>query len=125
MQIFLGSNLSFHAILELSKVFFFFQAEDGIRDAQESRGLGDVYKRQLVENKFASLHITMDDILFLISLVIITGTNTATIMLSHFNLIFFYIYSNAIKMIINTKISKIQYIYITRTLLNYVRLEIR
>eukprot|EP00658_Telonema_sp_P-2_P014589 TRINITY_DN15545_c0_g1_i2.p1 TRINITY_DN15545_c0_g1~~TRINITY_DN15545_c0_g1_i2.p1 ORF type:complete len:100 (-),score=13.37 TRINITY_DN15545_c0_g1_i2:66-365(-) len=25
----------------------FFQAEDGIRDAQESRGLGDVYKRQL------------------------------------------------------------------------------
>ena len=28
-------------------LFFFFQAEDGIRDAQESRGLGDVYKRQL------------------------------------------------------------------------------
>eukprot|EP00658_Telonema_sp_P-2_P008745 TRINITY_DN13302_c0_g1_i2.p1 TRINITY_DN13302_c0_g1~~TRINITY_DN13302_c0_g1_i2.p1 ORF type:complete len:335 (-),score=58.18 TRINITY_DN13302_c0_g1_i2:303-1307(-) len=28
--------------------FFFFQAEDGIRDAQESRGLGDVYKRQKV-----------------------------------------------------------------------------
>ena len=27
-------------------MFFFFQAEDGIRDAQESRGLGDVYKRQ-------------------------------------------------------------------------------
>ena len=25
---------------------FFFQAEDGIRYAQESRGLGDVYKRQ-------------------------------------------------------------------------------
>src|SRR5674536_386108 len=24
------------------------QAEDGIRDAQESRGLGDVYKRQVV-----------------------------------------------------------------------------
>ena len=30
-------------------VFFFFQAEDGIRDAQESRGLGDVYKRQLLK----------------------------------------------------------------------------
>ena len=30
-------------------VFFFFQAEDGIRDAQESRGLGDVYKRQGTE----------------------------------------------------------------------------
>ncbi|CUX66012.1 hypothetical protein BN3589_00702 [Clostridium sp. C105KSO14] len=28
---------------------FFFQAEDGIRDAQESRGLGDVYKRQAVK----------------------------------------------------------------------------
>ena len=28
-------------------VCFFFQAEDGIRDAQESRGLGDVYKRQI------------------------------------------------------------------------------
>ena len=28
---------------------FFFQAEDGIRDAQESRGLGDVYKRQSVD----------------------------------------------------------------------------
>ena len=26
---------------------FFFQAEDGIRDAKESRGLGDVYKRQV------------------------------------------------------------------------------
>ena len=30
---------------------FFFQAEDGIRDAQESRGLGDVYKRQVLENR--------------------------------------------------------------------------
>eukprot|EP00658_Telonema_sp_P-2_P002137 TRINITY_DN10808_c0_g1_i1.p1 TRINITY_DN10808_c0_g1~~TRINITY_DN10808_c0_g1_i1.p1 ORF type:complete len:362 (-),score=115.59 TRINITY_DN10808_c0_g1_i1:513-1598(-) len=30
---------------------FFFQAEDGIRDAQESRGLGDVYKRQTLENE--------------------------------------------------------------------------
>ena len=28
-------------------VFFFFQAEDGIRDFCLSRGLGDVYKRQL------------------------------------------------------------------------------
>ena len=26
---------------------FFFQAEDGIRGAQESRGLGDVYKRKI------------------------------------------------------------------------------
>ena len=34
--------------------FFFFQAEDGIRDAQESRGLGDVYKRQIL----VSTHFT-------------------------------------------------------------------
>ena len=30
-------------------VFFFFQAEDGIRDFCLSRGLGDVYKRQILE----------------------------------------------------------------------------
>eukprot|EP00658_Telonema_sp_P-2_P066142 TRINITY_DN55231_c0_g1_i1.p2 TRINITY_DN55231_c0_g1~~TRINITY_DN55231_c0_g1_i1.p2 ORF type:complete len:104 (+),score=31.93 TRINITY_DN55231_c0_g1_i1:67-378(+) len=35
--------------------FFFFQAEDGIRDAQESRGLGDVYKRQIIFSGFAQL----------------------------------------------------------------------
>src|SRR5665811_2288668 len=29
--------------------FFFFQAEDGIRDLVRSRGLGDVYKRQFQE----------------------------------------------------------------------------
>ena len=28
-------------------VLFFFQAEDGIRDLVRSRGLGDVYKRQV------------------------------------------------------------------------------
>ncbi len=28
--------------------FFFFQAEDGIRDRSVSRGLGDVYKRRLL-----------------------------------------------------------------------------
>ncbi len=27
---------------------FFFQAEDGIRDVERSRRLGDVYKRQLL-----------------------------------------------------------------------------
>ena len=27
---------------------FFFQAEDGIRDLVRSRGLGDVYKRQVL-----------------------------------------------------------------------------
>ena len=29
---------------------FFFQAEDGIRDLVRSRGLGDVYKRQAINN---------------------------------------------------------------------------
>ena len=28
---------------------FFFQAEDGIRDLVRSRGLGDVYKRQIIK----------------------------------------------------------------------------
>ena len=32
----------------LDVLFFFFQAEDGIRDLVRSRGLGDVYKRQQV-----------------------------------------------------------------------------
>ena len=32
---------------------FFFQAEDGIRDLVRSRGLGDVYKRQVVNFVFA------------------------------------------------------------------------
>ena len=30
-------------------LFLFFQAEDGIRDLVRSRGLGDVYKRQVVK----------------------------------------------------------------------------
>ena len=29
-------------------MYFFFQAEDGIRDLERSRGLGDVYKRQML-----------------------------------------------------------------------------
>ena len=33
----------------LYRCVLFFQAEDGIRDAQESRGLGDVYKRQFMD----------------------------------------------------------------------------
>ena len=35
--------------------FFFFQAEDGIRDLVRSRGLGDVYKRQFL-NRAPTLH---------------------------------------------------------------------
>eukprot|EP00656_Telonema_subtile_P036728 TRINITY_DN4077_c0_g1_i2.p2 TRINITY_DN4077_c0_g1~~TRINITY_DN4077_c0_g1_i2.p2 ORF type:complete len:135 (-),score=32.49 TRINITY_DN4077_c0_g1_i2:238-642(-) len=33
------------------RCFFFFQAEDGIRDLVRSRGLGDVYKRQVVSTQ--------------------------------------------------------------------------
>ena len=35
---------------------FFFQAEDGIRDLVRSRGLGDVYKRQLFTLTIARLY---------------------------------------------------------------------
>ena len=33
--------------MKSTRLFFFFQAEDGIRDLVRSRGLGDVYKRQV------------------------------------------------------------------------------
>ena len=38
--------------------FFFFQAEDGIRDLVRSRGLGDVYKRQGLDGDVAKLRAT-------------------------------------------------------------------
>eukprot|EP00658_Telonema_sp_P-2_P063606 TRINITY_DN52366_c0_g1_i1.p1 TRINITY_DN52366_c0_g1~~TRINITY_DN52366_c0_g1_i1.p1 ORF type:complete len:133 (+),score=20.15 TRINITY_DN52366_c0_g1_i1:56-454(+) len=41
--------------------FFFFQAEDGIRDAQESRGLGDVYKRQTSQEITAPTQLSPTD----------------------------------------------------------------
>ena len=37
--------------------FFFFQAEDGIRDLVRSRGLGDVYKRQLIAIAISLLEV--------------------------------------------------------------------
>ena len=47
-------------------VFFFFQAEDGIRDLVRSRGLGDVYKRQplLRWNDYVSWNRLTDSLLF-------------------------------------------------------------
>ena len=36
-------------VVVVCAVFFFFQAEDGIRDLVRSRGLGDVYKRQVYD----------------------------------------------------------------------------
>ena len=43
----LGFYVSMDGVVMLFVVFFFFQAEDGIRDLVRSRGLGDVYKRQV------------------------------------------------------------------------------
>ena len=40
------------AICYIVLCYFFFQAEDGIRDLVRSRGLGDVYKRQDVIMNF-------------------------------------------------------------------------
>ena len=40
--------------LLLLLLLFFFQAEDGIRDLVRSRGLGDVYKRQLSSTAFVA-----------------------------------------------------------------------
>ena len=37
--------------------FFFFQAEDGIRDLVRSRGLGDVYKRQIYSSSRSTVMI--------------------------------------------------------------------
>ena len=42
-------------------MFFFFQAEDGIRDLVRSRGLGDVYKRQLVDDAQNLLRRIIDE----------------------------------------------------------------
>ena len=48
-----GRCNSLLSIVHCGVDFFFFQAEDGIRDLVRSRGLGDVYKRQV--DKFSSL----------------------------------------------------------------------
>ena len=40
-------SVRIRVIVVLCVVLFFFQAEDGIRDLVRSRGLGDVYKRQV------------------------------------------------------------------------------
>ena len=43
-------------MLRLCVVYFFFQAEDGIRDLVRSRGLGDVYKRQHKSREYLKLN---------------------------------------------------------------------
>ena len=42
---------------------FFFQAEDGIRDLVRSRGLGDVYKRQVMYELQEIGSITLETVL--------------------------------------------------------------
>ena len=42
-------------------MFFFFQAEDGIRDLVRSRGLGDVYKRQILASGIAGKHTSVGE----------------------------------------------------------------
>ena len=57
-----GWTLVFYvmSVMRWCVVCFFFQAEDGIRDAQESRGLGDVYKRQLRCGSFSHIQSHKD-----------------------------------------------------------------
>ena len=47
--------------------FFFFQAEDGIRDFCLSRGLGDVYKRQEVNDELGHLERAVEEFLDVLS----------------------------------------------------------
>ena len=41
-------------------MFFFLQAEDGIRDLVRSRGLGDVYKRQVIAKREGPIRAVSD-----------------------------------------------------------------
>ena len=49
---------------------FCFQAEDGIRVAQESRGLGDVYKRQILPLRVNFLPLPLTETCIFIKLII-------------------------------------------------------
>ena len=60
-------------------MFFFFQAEDGIRDLVRSRGLGDVYKRQIEDtfvNEKSSLNL--DSINLVMTTTSATSVTTTT-----------------------------------------------
>ena len=61
-------KLSVSLVVVLEDSFFFFQAEDGIRDLVRSRGLGDVYKRQtLFKSKY--IVVKKHDILSFVQLI--------------------------------------------------------
>ena len=46
MLVSISGETLLRCVRDIFVCFFFFQAEDGIRDLVRSRGLGDVYKRQ-------------------------------------------------------------------------------
>ena len=52
-------------LTEAERLTPFFQAEDGIRDVERSRGLGDVYKRQhkILYKCINILHVCYSDLL--------------------------------------------------------------
>ena len=50
-----GGNVVCEGVRYKVRFDFFFQAEDGIRDLVRSRGLGDVYKRQVVDGVHAAV----------------------------------------------------------------------
>ena len=73
-------------------LFFFFQAEDGIRDLVRSRGLGDVYKRQAlsviqhivrfslkIQNIIYKDSCNQDFVLFLIEWLLLIATITLSL----------------------------------------------
>ena len=60
---------------------FFFQAEDGIRDLVRSRGLGDVYKRQL-QNDVKDMRKTLTIALLLTIALIGVASPTSSLPLS-------------------------------------------
>ena len=56
---------------------FFFQAEDGIREAQESRGLGDVDKRQPSERLAVGV-VVFDELIDALHKLLDAGERAAT-----------------------------------------------
>ena len=58
-----------------SVFLFFFQAEDGIRDRSPSRGLGDVYKRQVRNFTNGRVDFTSQNHGYAVSAESIVGTN--------------------------------------------------
>ena len=60
---------------------FFFQAEDGIRDLVRSRGLGDVYKRQ-IQGKADSIGAAIEDSTVKVTGIAFRRTGDETLLLS-------------------------------------------